>query len=199
MPFGLVELITLLMSLSSFSLQSNPKAASPDAALHYAVPEADVVLHVDLASFVPNNYKILSGLANQPHIKSSPELFKAVRQVVTEVESMRGMSSSMVGIDPTTDLTDATMFVQIIPKQDPVFVASVRGKLNATSIDRIGKLTGAKPTKIGGGTMIELGGDKPALAVTKDGVLLAGTPKLIRDRLADTWRAPLTLNVPPAG
>jgi hypothetical protein len=187
---GIVEVILLLLGLSNFGLQANPAPPTADTALQYAMPDADIVVHVDAATFVPNNYKALTQLGNQPQIKSSPELAKAVRELVAEIEGFRGIAKSMVGIDPTTDVSSTTAFLQILPKQEPIFVAAVRGKFTAASIDKIAKLTSKQATKIGGGVMVELGGSDPAIALTKDGVLLAGTPRLVRDRLADTWKAP---------
>ncbi len=187
---GFVEVILLLLGLSNFGLQANPNSPTADASLQYAMPDADVVLHVDAATFVPNNYRALMQLGNQPQIKASPELSRMVRELVAEVDGMRGIAKSMVGIDPTTDISSATVSLQILPKQDPNMVAAVRGKFTAASIEKIAKLTSRPATKIGGGIMVELGGNEPAVALTKDGVLLAGTPKLVRDRLADTWRAP---------
>jgi len=187
---GFVEVILLMLGLSNFGLQANPNPPTPDAALQYAMPDADIVLHVDAATFVPNNYKALMQLGNQPQIKSSPELSKLVREAVAEVDGMRGIAKSTVGIDPTTDVSSATVFLQLQPKQDPIFVAAVRGKFTAASIEKVAKLTGKPSTKVGSGVMVELGGTDPAIALTKDGVLLAGAPKLVRDRLADTWKAP---------
>jgi hypothetical protein len=187
---GFVEVILLLLGLSNFGLQPNPNPPTADASLQYAMPDADIVVHVDAATFVPNNYRALMQLGTQPQIKSSPELSKLVREMVAEVDGMRGIAKSTVGIDPTTDVSSATVFLQIQAKQDPRFVAAVRGKFTAASIEKIAKLTSKQATKIGGGVMVELGGDEPAVALTKDGVLLAGTPKLVRDRLADAWRAP---------
>ena len=63
---GLVEVITLLLGLSGFGLQPNPKAPTPDASLQYAIPDADVVVHVDAASLVPGNYAQLTKLACRP-------------------------------------------------------------------------------------------------------------------------------------
>jgi hypothetical protein len=187
---GIVEVVLLLLGLSNFGLQPNPTPPTADASLQYAMADADIVLYVDAATFVPNNYKALMQLGNQPQIKSSPELAKLVREMVAEVDGMRGIAKSTIGVDPTTDVTSATVFLQILPKQDPIFVAAVRGKFTAASIEKIAKLTSKQTAKVGGGVMVELGGDEPAVALTKDGVLLAGTPKLVRDRLADTWKAP---------
>lgn len=187
---GFVEVILLLLGLSNVGLQANPNPPTADASLQYAMADADIVLHVDAATFVPNNYKVLMQLGNQPQIKASPELSKLVREAVAEIEGGRGLAKSMVGIDPTTDVSSATVCLQILPQQDPSFVAAVRGRFTAASIEKIAKLTSAPVAKIGGGVMVELGGSQPAIALTRDGVLLAGTPKLVRDRLADTWRAP---------
>ncbi|HWO23509.1 MAG TPA: hypothetical protein VNO30_32430 [Kofleriaceae bacterium] len=187
---GIVEVILLLLGLSNFGLQANPTPPTADTSLQYAMADADVVLHVDAATFVPNNYKALLALETQPQIKASPELLKIVRELVVEVDGGRRIVKSAVGIDVTTDIANATLFAQLAPQGPPSFVAAVRGKFPATSIDKIAALTSQKATKIGGGAMVEPGGDMPAVGLTKDGVLLAGTPKLVRERLADTWRAP---------
>jgi hypothetical protein len=187
---GFVEIITLLLGLAGFGLQPNPKAATADQALQYALADADIVVHLDVASIVPGNYQALLALPNHPQIRSSPELAKAVKQVIAEVEGARGMARSSTGIDPASDVTDATLFLQIVPGADPNAIAAVRGKLPAGAIDKIGKMVNKQPVKIGGGVLLDMGGDKPTLAVTKDGVMLAGTPKLVRDRLADGWKPP---------
>jgi len=195
MSFGLVELITLLLSLSGFSLQQNPKAPTPDQSLQYAMPDADFVVHLDATAVIGNNYKLLLALPDQPQIKSSPELSKTVRKAINEVDGLKGLVKTTTGIDLTTDLSDATMFVQVPPpgrNSPPDTIIAVRGKFATANIDRIAKLAGPA-TKVGGGAMIELPpGSFPfgAIAVTKDGTFLAGTTKLVKDRLADTWRAP---------
>jgi hypothetical protein len=190
MSFGLVEAITLLLGLSNFSLQPNPKPPTAETSLQYAMTDADFVVQLDAASIIPGNYKALTQLAEQPQIKASPELAKAVRSMVAEVEGLRGLARTTTGIDLATDISDATLCVQVVPKANPNLVAAVRGKFTTAMIDKIAKVTGKQTTRIGGGAMIEMGGNDPAVAVTKDGVLLAGTPKLIRDRLADSWKAP---------
>jgi hypothetical protein len=188
---GLVEVITLLLGLQGFGLTPNPKAPTADQSLQYAMPDADVVVQLDATSIIPGNYKALVGLAAQPQIAASPELGKAVKQLVNEVEGARGLVKTTAGIDLTTDVSDATMFVQIVPNKDPYGVAVVRGKFTLAVLDKIGKALGVAPTKVGSGAMLAMGADKSmALGVTKDGTLLAGFPKLVSDRLADSWRSP---------
>ncbi len=188
--FGLVEVITLLLGLSGFGLQPNPKAPTADQSLQYAMPDADVVVHFDAASVIPNNYKALLQLADQPQIKASPELAKMVRQMVNEVEGARGIAKTATGIDLATDITDGTLFLQVVPNHEPNFVAAVRGKLSTAVVDKIAKMSGKQASKVDGGMIIETGANDPAIGVTKDGVMLAGTPKLVRDRLSDSWKTP---------
>lgn len=191
MSFGIVEVITLLLGLSGFGLQPNPKAPTPDAALQYAIPDADLVVHVDAASLIPGNYAQLVKLADQPQIKASPELAKTVRQVVNQVEGGRGLVKSSSGIDLTTDVSNATLFVQFVgPNKEPNVIAAVRGKFSTANIDKIASTMRKSATKVGSGSLIDMGADDPSIAVTRDGVFLAGTAKLVRDRLADTWKAP---------
>ncbi len=189
--FGLVEVITLLLGLSGFGLTANPKPATADQALYYAIPEADIVVHLDVASIVPGNYKNLIALPNQPQIKASPELSKIVRKFVTEIEGARNLAKATTGIDLTTDITDATAFVTFVPgAKEPAFVAVVRGKIDAGVIDKIAGMSGKQATAIGGGKMIDMGGTEPSIGITKDGVLLAGTPRLVKERLNPGWKPP---------
>lgn len=188
--FGFIELITLLLSLSGFGVQPNPKAPSADVSLQYAMPDADVVVHFDAVTVIPNNYKLLAALPNKPEIKASPELTQMVRQVIGQIEGARGMAKGATGIDISTDVNDATVFFQFVPQKDPNFVATVHGKFSTAVVDKIGKLTKGNVTKVGSSMMVEMGPNDPALGVTKDGVMIVGTAGLVKDRLQDTWKAP---------
>jgi len=189
MSFGIVEVITLLLGMSGFGLQANPKAPTPDQSLLYAMPDPDVVVHFDVAAVVPGNYKVLQNLPNQPQIKASADLSKMVRQAIGEVEGARGLAKGATGIDLVTDVSDATVFLQIRPQQEPTFVAVVHGKFSTATVDKIARMTKGTVSKVGNAMMVEKGND-PAIGVTKDGVLIAGTANLVRDRLQDTWRMP---------
>ncbi len=187
---GFVELITLLLSLTGFGIQANPKAPTADQSLQYAMPDPDVVVHIDAATIVPNNYKLLAALPNKPEIKASPELSKMVRQVVGQVEGARGLAKGATGVDIATDINDATVFIQLVPQKEPAFVATVHGKFSTALVDKIGKMTKGTVTKVGSAMMVETTPTDPAIGVTKDGVMLAGTANLVRDRLADSWKSP---------
>lgn len=189
MSSGIVEVISLLFGLSGFGLAPNPKPPTADQALRYAMPDADVVIHVDTASIVPNNFRALTQLADQPAVKASPDLAKAVRQVVTEIEGPRGMAKATTGIDFVTDIADATGCFQIVPGHDPRFVIAVHGKFSAQTIEKIAGVAGKKAVHVGAAEWLDTGDDK-AVGVTKDGVLLAGTVALVADRMADAWKAP---------
>jgi hypothetical protein len=189
MDFGIVQIITLLMGLSGFSVGTNPKAPTADQALQYAMPDADIIVHFDAGSVIPNNYKVLTNLQNQPAIKAQPELAKAVRKAVAEVDGPRGLVKQMTGIDLTTDVSDATAFLQFVPQHDPNMLVSVHGKFTTATIDKLAKLTGKGSVKAAGGAWVDTG-DGNAVAVTRGGVLLGGTATLVKDRMVDGWKAP---------
>jgi len=191
MSFGIIEVITLLLGMAGFGLQANPKAPTADQALQYAVADADIAIHLDAASLVPGNYKLLGQLADQPQIKASPELQEMVRHTVSEVEGARSLAKMTTGLDVTTDIYDATAFFQIVPHADPSFVLAVHGKFSTGNLDKIAKLSNKSAVKLGAGTIVDSNGPHdPAIALTKEGVLLVGTPGLVRDRLADAWKSP---------
>lgn len=187
---GIVEIISLLLSIAGFGLQPNPKPATADVALAYAIPDADLVIHFDVTSVVPSNYKLLTALPNQPTIKADPNLARDMREIVANIEGFRGMAKVMTGLDLATDISDATAFVQFTKTDDkPNVLVAVHGKITQTAIDSIGKAVHAPVTKSGGGAMTQLDA-KSAVAVTKDNTLLVGTAQLVKDRLVDGWKSP---------
>jgi hypothetical protein len=190
MSFGIAEVISLLLGMQGFGLAPNPKAPSPDVSLEYAIPDADMVGHFDAASVIPGNYKVLSQLPDQPAIKANPEFAKAIRKALNEIEGPRSMAKAMVGFDPITDLSDADAFMQIKGKHDVVFVVVAHGKFSTAIIDKVAKLSNKAAVKIGGAAWVDPGDGSPAVGITKSGVLIAGTAALVKDRMADTWKAP---------
>ena len=191
MSFGIVEIISLLLSLGGFGVTPNPKPPTVDASLQYGMPDADIVIHFDAASVIPGNYKVLTQLPDQPQIKASPDLAKAVRQLINEVEGPRSMAKGMIGFDPVTDLSDVTAFAQHVPNApQPTFVVVAHGKFTADMLTKVGKLTG-KPLSVTAGPVGLLDmGDGNAVGLAKDGTLIAGTATLVKDRIATTWKAP---------
>jgi hypothetical protein len=176
--------------MQGLGVTPNPKAPTPDVSLEYAIPDADVVGHFDAASVVPGNYKVLTQLPDQPAIKANPEFAKAIRKALDEIEGPRNFAKAMVGLDPVTDVCDATAFMQIKGKHDVNFIVVAHGKFQPATIDKIAKLSNKAAVKVGGATWVDPGNDGPAVGITKSGVLIAGTAALVKDRLADTWKAP---------
>jgi hypothetical protein len=190
MSFGIIEVITLLLGLAGFGVQANPKPATADQALQYAIADADFAAHVDAVSIVPGNYKLLAQLADQPQIRASSELQKLVRKAIGEVEGARGAAKMATGIDVTTDIADATAFFQVVPQGEPRFVVAVRGKFSSANLDKIARLVNKPLTRTDAGQLVELGATQPAVGLTRDGVVLVGTADLVRERLTSTWKAP---------
>jgi hypothetical protein len=186
---GIVEVITLLLNLSGFGLQANPSPPTADQALAYAMADADLVVHVDAASIIPGNYKLLQQLAGQPQIKGSPELAGSVRELVGQLEDGRTALAAASGLDITTDLRDATGFVKLAA-HGATFVVEVHGRFTADNLDRIAAADHHPATALAGGRVIDGKADDPSLALTKDGVLLVGTKQLVHDRLAAGWQPP---------
>lgn len=186
--FGIIELISLLLGLAGFGLHPDPKPVTADAALEYAVPDPDMVVHLDATSLVPGNYKALLDLPNQPGIKTSPDVAAIVRKAIGEVEGGRGLAKQATGIDFTQDVTDATAFFQF-PAHDVTVLAAVHGKFTTANVDKIAAAVNRRATPLGGGAWVEVD-SKTAVGVTRDHVLLAGTTPWVRERMADAWKAP---------
>jgi hypothetical protein len=194
MSIGIVEIISLLMGISGFSVGTNPTAPTPQAALEYAMPDADIIAYADIGAIVPGNYKVLTGLANQPQVKASPELAKSIKELIKFVEDPRQLAKGMVGVDLVTDISDVTASLKIQPKADPDFVVAVHGKFSAATVEKVAKLAQKQTVKVGSATLFDTG-EGQGIGVTKGGVLLAGSIALVKERMADTWKAPTGDNI----
>src|SRR5512134_1347457 len=124
--FGIYEVIALALALGGFGVQNNPKAPSADVVLEYAVEDADVIAYVDAVPLIPGNYSVLKKLPDAPEIKGSPALKEIVTKVIAEVDGARGAAKAAVGVDLTTDVSNATLFVKLT--QPPEVLVVARGK-----------------------------------------------------------------------
>nr|MBP9087677.1 hypothetical protein [Kofleriaceae bacterium] len=187
-----LQVINFLLAMTGFGVSPNPAAPTADAALVYAVADADVIVHFDAVSVVPGNFKALKALPNVAEIKAAKELRDAAKKIVTDVEGGRDLIKGMIGLDVTADISDVTAFVQrgaILDK--PNVLAAVHGKFDLASLAKLAKLT--QGVIAPSGTMLEIDGSI-AVGLTKSGVLLVGTPSLVKPRMADSWQTPSRAN-----
>src|SRR5687768_3436612 len=96
---GLSEVITLMLALGGFGVDENKKAPKADAVLEYAVDDADLVAHLDVAAIAPRNYKVLIGLPDHPAVEAVPEVQKFATQIKGNLEGVRAMAERVAGID----------------------------------------------------------------------------------------------------
>ena len=185
---GLYEIIALALSLGNFGVTANPKAPSADAVLEYAVEDADVVAYVDAVPLIAGNYQALTKLPDAPQVKASPQLRDAVGKAIAEVEGARGLVKTTIGLDLTTDLSNATMFARMGARPEMLLV--VRGKFPADMVAKVAKMTQGRVETIQGAQAVAVGGAFEMLAVTKSGVALIGTRAFVTARLAPSWKPP---------
>ncbi len=187
--FGISQIFSLLLALTGFGVDANPKAPAPDVVLAHAVDDADVVITIDVAAVAPRNMKALLDLPQHPMIKGNPDLQKMVKQVVTEASGARQMVKGMVGIDVVTDISSFVVYVRANPGHDPDGFFELRGKFPADLTAKLSKMSGAPVEMIDGRAGIAMD-TKAYLGVAADGALLVGTPSLVKPRLANAWKAP---------
>lgn len=183
------QIFSLLMALSGFGVDADPKAPTADQVLEHSVDDADIVVHLDVAAVLPHNFKALTDLPNDPAIKGNRELVEMTKSIAAQAQQGRAMVKGMIGFDPITDVTSITMFAKFKPGSDePDFLIDVRGNLPPDLIAKVSKATGAPIEVFGGRSGLVV--DKNYLGVAKSGDVLFGTTALVKPRLADTWKAP---------
>lgn len=188
--YAFVEVIALLFGMSGFGIHADTHPPTADQVLEYGIADADVSAYVDAASLIPGNYEVLTHLADQPEVRSSPELEQAVKEIVSQVEAPRTMMKAMTGVDPVHDVYDAAMFVRSVPHRSADVLVAVRGRFTPQLLDKIAALRGGAPSHAGDATYVPLD-DEHAVAITHDGVLLAGATALVTARLAHDWHPPV--------
>lgn len=184
-------ILAILMALTNVAIKPNPGAPSGDAVLTYAVPTADLVVHVDLKPTVIDNYPVVAKLAAAPALQRDPTLRAQLDGAMLQLEGGRAMVKSLFGVDPTTDLTSITGFVALRPAAGaaPDFVVVARGKLPADLPQRLTQQLAATAELIDGRTAV-VTADGLMVGLTRKGELLVGTRALVAPRLADAWQAP---------
>lgn len=187
--YGFVEVITLLLALSGFGVDADPKAPTGDTVLKFAVEDADAVVHLDTQAFLPRNIKVVTGLPDDASVKQIPELLATAKEIKANVEGVRGMAKAMAGVDPFTDISSATAFVSVDDHgepQPPLIV--LRGSFPSDLVKKVAKMTGATTAPIDGRDTMELEG--MVVGTAKDGALIAGPRALVEPRVDDDWKAP---------
>ena len=188
--YATIEVIALLLGMTGFGIHQDPRPPTPDQVLEYGIADADVAAYIDAASLVPDNYEVLAHLADQPEVRRSPELEQAAKQMVSQIEAPRTMMKAMTGIDPVHDIYDAAMFVHAVPHRSADVIVAVRGRFTPQLLDKVAALRGGSPIQAGNASYVRLDDDH-ALAITHDGVLLAGATALVTARLAPDWHPPV--------
>ena len=184
---GLLEVIGLMLALSGFGVDANPKAPTADAVLAYAVDDADLMVHVDVVAVAPRNYKVLVELPNDPVIKSSPELLAMTKKIKANVEGVRGMAKGVTGLDPVSDVTSVTLFVDSVDGGEPATLAVARGKFPTDFVKKLASVSGGKAGTVDGRDTLEIDA-QTFMGTTKDGALVVGPRPLVTPRIDDDWK-----------
>jgi len=185
MHFVVEQIVAAVLAITSFSIQSNPKAPDGAAVLQYAVDDADAMVHIDVVPLA-RNYLTFTKLPDDKLIKQLPELRAGLREAVTQAEAARGMARTTVGFDPVTDLTSITMFARFRANADPDVLVVVRGKLPADLPTRLAK-QGGRASQLDGRPMVTMP-DGTAMVLTAGGDLLVGNAALVTERAKSTWK-----------
>lgn len=186
---GFLELITLMLALSGFGVDSNSKAPSADTVLAYTVDDADVVAYLDVVAVGPRNHKVLVGLVDDPMVKASPDLHALAKKLKTNVEGVRGMAKAVAGLDPVNDITSVTIFLDLAPGAEPQQMAVARGTFPAKFLEKVAAVAGGTTGAIDGRTTLELDPSR-FLGTSKDGALIVGPRAWVEPRVDDDWKAP---------
>jgi hypothetical protein len=184
---GPAEILALLMTLAGFGVDENPNAPSADDVLSMAPARAEYMLHLDLVGVVPNNYRRLIALPDHPSVAKQPDAKLALKQLVDQAEMVRGMVRGATGLDPVTDITSITAWVQVPDAGDPNILMVVRGNIPNDLVARIASADGVPTSEVAGRTVMSPDADT-MVGMSASGVLLAGSKTLVQPRLAAKFK-----------
>lgn len=183
-----IHIISLILALGGIGVDANPKAPNTDVVLAHAPADADYVVHLDLQSFLPRNYKVFTSLPTAPSVAKDPQAKAMVEQMVRESEMALGMISGMTGFNPIDDLHSVTAWLQLPASGDPNFLVVFRGKFAGDILDKVAATTGMPTNKIDGRSVITFPDNKTVVGMTAKGDLLVGNAAWVEKRLAAAWK-----------
>jgi hypothetical protein len=134
---SIVEIVTILLSLTDFGIQPSPQPIPPADAIRLAPERPDVAAHVDFGAFVPNNHRALTTLASK--LRAGTEERITIDKALAGIEAGRAAAKVATGVDPVADLSSATGFATF-GAGDPRFLIVVRGRFPPDLFDRAGGL-----------------------------------------------------------
>jgi hypothetical protein len=183
---GLLQVIGLMLALGGFGVDENKQAPSADEVLEYAVPDADAMIHLDVAAVAPRNYDALIALRDAPAVKSSPDVLALVKKLRSNLEGVRSMGKAVTGVDLVEDIESVTVFLDLVPGAEPIRMAVARGTFPSNVLAKLAKIAGGTTGTIDGRTTLDLG--DLFLGTTADGALIAGPKDWVEPRIDDDWK-----------
>jgi hypothetical protein len=189
MVFPALTAAVFALSLSGFGVDANPSAPTGAEIVKYAPGNTDAVLHIDFQAVVPNNFAAFQKLAKDKALAALPDLRKGLARAAFAAQAAVGSMHATLGVDVLRDVHSMSAFLVVPSRKDPSFVAVLRGSFGKDIIDKLGSIVPDQGRLTVAG-LPALTRDGLLLVRAKDGSILLGTDKLIRARVAPTWKPP---------
>jgi|GEM_PF-5543400 hypothetical protein len=192
----LSELLPLFLFLGGMPQGPTGQPAGAAEVLRYVPAKAQMVATVDLGSVLPAALAGFRAMENEPFLKDDERLQRDYKKFQQELDRGLKMASAMMQIDPTKDLRYATFSVVFgKEKEKPLWMASVGGNLRLEFAEQLASMMRTEDDQpLGQGHFYEAKSErKPSLGFTDDGVLLAGSAKLVKAALKKKRKKPSSI------
>ncbi len=186
MAVGSMILLALTFGFGALDIRPNPKAPSAAHVAVWAPERPDYFLFADTAAFAPNAWSQLVALRKHPIVTGSPQLRANVDSFVSMAEGGLQNVKELSGLDVINDLHWVGVWVSFPASGSPEFLVALGGKFPADFTERTASRF-ETPTRVVGGSTLLIS-DDVALGLSASGVLIAGTTRLVEERIVASWK-----------
>ncbi len=129
--FGLSEILILFAVAGGMADAGNVKLTAPrdtaDKAIRYLLPDAEVVVHMNLEAGIGNVFALLDEVAELKFAKSSAEISQAIGAAQTKMAEGLKFLGNEVGLDLASDLGSITFSLSLASKDKMALLIRMRG------------------------------------------------------------------------
>lgn len=136
--FGLSEMLILFAVAGGVADAGDVKLTAPrdsaDKAIRWVLPEADVVVHVNVEASILNVFGLLEEIADLKAAKENPEISQAIASAKAKMEEGLQFVGKEVELDFARDLGTFTLSLGLAKKEEMSLMIRMRGNFKGSKL-----------------------------------------------------------------
>ncbi len=136
--FGISELLIIFAIAGGMTDSDDVKLTAPhdtaQKAIRYVLPDADIVVHINLEAGIGNVFGLLDEVASLKAARDSSEITQAISRARTKVVEGLGFLGNEVDLDLAKDIGSITFSMALADQSNMSIMVRMRGNFEKSSI-----------------------------------------------------------------